>query len=158
MQLSMCVRNLSLQIAAVFAGLGYLERSAGDRILFGQPVGRRSCERLLTFRVKRQLAGDCNFIISYVVRYSNRQKSRLGQGSRSTPGVLLRFQKVKSGRSRLSRRISSEMTQLRSIQFSGISLLRARRSSSRLSGTGRFNNIIRPRSRKSIDDRLALLA
>ena len=73
-------------------------------------------------------------------------------------GVLFRFQKVNSGRSRLSRRISSVMTQQRSIQFSGISLLRARRSSSRLSGTGRFSKIIRPRSRKSIDDRLALIA
>ena len=51
-------------------------------------------------------------------------------------GVLFRFQKVKSGRSRLSRRISSVMTQHRSIHFSGISLLRARRSSSCLSGTG----------------------
>ena len=45
-----------------------------------------------------------------------------------------------------------------SIQFSGTSLLRTRRSSFRLSGTGRFNKSIRPQSRKSIDDRLALLA
>ena len=37
-------------------------------------------------------------------------------------GVLFRFQKVNSGRERLSRRTSSEITQERSIQFSGISL------------------------------------